>query len=158
MYEIKDEDIQLSENFKKAQLKLETKKQELISLNKKENNDTIEASLLFISNSAYFKELTKGQLIVNKPDIIKKHLIREFPKLDIKYVDKVLIKHGYFNYIHYMTFFSVIFLIIYLVTVIGLINQYGFSLSVFITKILLSGCFFLIILLLIDYWIVLIKR
>lgn len=98
MYEIKENDLQLSEKFKTANLNLEYKKQEIILANKKENNDTIEASLLFLSHKAYFKEKHKNTLVIEKKQQIKRELIKSFPKLNENTINLLLTKHGFFTY------------------------------------------------------------
>ncbi len=98
MYEVKEEDLKLSSNFEKANQKILKKKEEIILNNKNENQDTIEALLLFTNNLSYFKELTKGLSLSSKYNLIFKELKKSFPKADDKLLHKHLFKRGYLSY------------------------------------------------------------
>lgn len=98
MYEVNEEDLKLSSNFQKANEKILKKKEEFILTNKNENQDTIEALLLFTNNTSYFKQITKGLSLSSKYNVIFKELKKNFPKANDKVLNKYLFKRGYLSY------------------------------------------------------------
>lgn len=156
MYEIEDQDLKLSEKFKAAQLKLEIKKQEIIAVNKKENNDTIEACLLFQSNVSYFKEKTKGYKIVDKPNSIAEELLNDFPKADYDILLKIIKKEGFVTYSQLSIFIFICLLMGYLSIVIY--SCFTVSFSTLLTFIIPLTLFFVILFLFLDSYIINIRR
>lgn len=154
MYEIKEEDLQLSEKFKEAQFKLQENKKELIQVSKKANNDTIEALLLFQSNSAYFKDVLKNQKMVDKQALILKELIKTFPKADKKVLLITLIKNGYLNYNQYNSIFVILYTFIFIVLNTFIFITKGLAFDHFFQYTLPSLCIIICISVLVDNWII----
>lgn len=150
MYEIKDEDLKLSEKFKAAQLKLETKKQEIVAVNKKENNDTIEACLLFQSNISYFKEKAKAKKLVEKSNFILDYLLKEFPKADSRVILKLLKKHGIYTYNQIILFLLFILSVPFLIIQLYLIFSLGLTISTILNYCTPVSLVFILLFLVID--------
>lgn len=150
MYEIKDEDLKLSEKFKAAQLKLETKKQEIVAVNKKENNDTIEACLLFQSNISFFKEKAKDKKLVERSNFILDYLLKEFPKADSKVILKLIKKNGIYTYNQIILFLLFTLSIPFLIIQFYLLSSSGWTVSTLLNYCTPLSLVFILLFLVID--------
>lgn len=150
MFEIKDEDLQLSEKFKLAQLNLETKKQEIIAINKKENNDTIEACLLFQSNVSYFKEKIKEKRVVDKTRYIVEYLLKDFPKANPEVLLRAIKKQGIYTYNQILLFVLFLFSIPYFLVNGYLLFYFGFSFNTVLNYCIPATLAFIVLFLMLD--------
>ena len=154
MYKIEDEDLKLSEKFKKAQLNLEIKKQEIVAVNKKQNNDTIEACLLFQSNVTYFKEKVKDHRLVNRASYLVNQLTTDFPKANEKVLLKLIKKNGIYTYNQIISIVFLVLLIPFFSSQFYLLSHFGFNSSTFFNYCMPSSLLFSLLVLIIDSHIV----
>lgn len=134
MYEVEEKDLQLSVTFKKAQEKLLNKKQEIIAVNKKENNDTIEASLLFLSNIEYFKNKYKGSS-VSKHMLILDELQQTFKNANLDTLATLLNKNRFYSLSVLTNFFTICILSIASIPISYLFYTYGLTFNTLLTKV-----------------------
>lgn len=152
MYEVKEHDLKLSKKYLELQSKLDQKKFELIEQDKKVNDQTIEACLLFQSNKVYYKNLVKDLRYFDKKDSIIRSISKSFPEVDInlleKEINKVFLSEKTYCIILISLFLFLYFLIIGIVTFI-----LSFKLSFILTYYLPIFCVLLLIFIFIDSYI-----
>jgi len=114
MYEVKENDLKLSKKYLELQTKLDKKRSELIEKDKKVNDQTIEACLLFQSNKEHYKSLVKDLKYFDKKDSLIRSISRDFPECDIKLlakeIDKVIISEKSYCYFMCLMFAIVFFI------------------------------------------------
>lgn len=150
--EFKEEDLQLSETFKKIQNNIDKNKNKLIQSGRIANNDTVEAKLIVISNKTYFSTKLKGYSSLERFNLLKKHLMKNFPKADEKELDWFLFKNGYMSYKYFSNILITIFITIFLI-----ISGYIFIFEndgALIPNILSTGAVILVLYLFIDSYFV----
>lgn len=140
---IEDKDLKLSDNFLKINSSLQIEHEKISKKHKDSHNDTIEALLTLKSNLSVFKNKVKGQPLARKRLIVLKELFESFPKLDVKKLDKQLLKAGWpsENFIIYSSFLFTLILIFSLFFFNSFLNTFYLSLTlpltIFLTLVLL---------------------
>lgn len=131
MYEVKENDLKLSKKYLGLQAKLDQKKFELIEQDKKVNDQTIEACLLFQSNVEYYKDSVKNLKYFSRKDSIIRTIHRAFPESDVKFlekeINKVIISEKAYCY-----FMIILFSILFLISSITIYFIFSFKLQYYI--------------------------
>lgn len=152
MYEVKENDLKLSKKYLGLQAKLDQKKFELIEQDKKVNDQTIEACLLFQSNVEYYKDSVKNLKYFDRKDSIVRTIHRAFPESDVKFlekeINKVIISEKVYCY-----FIATVFTILYFITIFIINLIFTFNFHHIFQYYLPLLCFFILMLVFVDSYI-----